>query len=34
MDDWNLDETSLDKWQFLQHIKSTIPQIFFTRNEK
>ena len=25
MDDWNLDEKSLGKWQYLQHHKSTIP---------
>ena len=26
MDGWILDETSLGKWQYLQHRKSTIPQ--------
>ena len=25
MDDWNLDEKSLRKWQYLQHNKSIIP---------
>ena len=25
MDDWNLDEHSLGKWQWLQHGKSIIP---------
>ena len=26
MDDWNVDGTSLGKWQWLQHYKSIIPQ--------
>ena len=26
MNDWNLDEKSLSKWQFLHHCKSLIPQ--------
>ena len=26
MDDWNLDEKLLGKWQYLQHCKSIIPQ--------
>jgi hypothetical protein len=28
MDDWNLNEKPLVKWQQLQHCKSTIPQMF------
>ena len=28
MVDWNLDEKSLGKWQYLQHYKSIIPQKF------
>ena len=28
MDDWNLDEESLSKWQYLQHCKFTIPNFF------
>ena len=26
MDDWNWNEKSLGKWQYLQHYKSIIPQ--------
>ena len=34
MDDWNLDEKSLDKWQGLQSYKSIIIQKKITRNDK
>ena len=33
MDDWNLDEKSLGKWQYLQHCKSIIPK-YFIKNDK
>ena len=29
MDDWNLDENLLSKWQYLQHCKSIMPIIFY-----
>ena len=38
MDDWNLVEKSLSKWQYLQHSESTMPNFLFfyflTRNDK
>ena len=33
MDDWYLDEISLDKWELLQHDNSTIPPLFFINKE-
>ena len=32
MDDWNLDEKSLDKWQ-LQHCESMMPQIIYNESQ-
>ena len=33
MNDWNVDEKSFGKWQYLQHNKSLIPQKI-TNNDK
>ena len=34
MDELNMDEKSLNKWQYLQDCKSTMYQIVFTKNDK
>ena len=33
MDKWNLDETPLSKWQYLQHYKSITPKILYEERQ-